>query len=73
MRQHSRLRFGGLHFETIIVEYNKGRPLRRIGSGIDGNPIVHFPTNKAGDNLITMAVAITTAQSRSRDLDVPDL
>ena len=73
MRQHSRFRFGGLHFETIIVEYNEGRPLRRIGSGIDGNPIVFSLTNYAGDNLIAVAVAITTAQSRSRDLDVPDL
>jgi len=73
MRQHSRLRFGGLHFETIIVEHNERRPHRRLGSGIDGNPIVFSLTNYAGDNLIAVAVAITTARSRSRNLDVPDL
>jgi hypothetical protein len=73
MRQHSRFGFAGLDFETIIVEHNEGRPHRRLGSGIDGNPIVLPLTNQAGDNLIAVAVAICAARSRSRDLDVPDL
>ena len=73
MRQHSRFGFAGLDFAAIIVEYNEGRSLRRLGSGIDGNPIVFSLANKAGDNLITVAVAVIPARSRSRDLDVPDL
>ena len=72
-RQHSRQTLVGLDFATIIVEYGKALPHRRIGCCIESNPIVLFLTNKASNNLITSTVATSTERSRSCELDVPDL